>query len=78
VRDFQIALTEVPFTTKWLWVVYPFHTLATNRILNTVISRKISNRSMVSDWKDLWSIGGFNAIYAGFVPAMAWLILGTT
>jgi hypothetical protein len=78
VRDFQIALTEVPFTTKWLWVVYPFHTLATNRILNTVISRKISNRSMVSDWKDLWSIGKFNAIYAGFVPTMALLILGST
>lgn len=33
---------------------------------------------MISDCKDLWTIGGFKAIYAGFVPAMAWLLVGTT
>lgn len=61
--------TEIVFhisdTTWYSIFVYPFHTLATNRILNTVISRKNSN-SMITDFKDMWRIGGRNAIFAGY------------
>lgn len=47
---------------------YPLHTLSTNRILDTVISRKVANRNMLQDLKDMFRIGGFRAIYAGVVP----------
>jgi len=47
---------------------YPLHTLSTNRILNTVISRKVANRNMLQDLRDMFRIGGFRAIYAGIVP----------
>lgn len=36
----KVLTMEVPDTTKYMWLVYPMHTLATNRIISTVISRK--------------------------------------
>ncbi len=66
---------EVPKTTQFLFLVYPFHTLATNRILNTVISRK-PKTSLLSDFKDMQRIGGFKVLYAGFVPCMMFLLAG--
>lgn len=48
--------------------IYPLHTLATNRILDTVISRKPGKRSMVTDYRDMWRIGGRNVVFAGYVP----------
>lgn len=42
--------------------------LATNRMVDTVISRKIKNRNMVSDFRDIWRIGGLKSMYAGFIP----------
>ncbi len=68
---------EVPNTTKYLWMVYPMHTLATNRIISTVISRKTSKRNMLHDLKDMWQIGGLKVLYAGFVPSMLYLASGT-
>ena len=47
---------------------YPLHTLSTNRIFDTVISRKVVNRSMLQDLRDMYRIGGFRAIYAGIIP----------
>lgn len=53
------------------------HTLATNRIISTVISRKTSKRNMLHDFKDMWQIGGLKVLYAGFVPSMLYLASGT-
>ena len=51
-------------------LIYPLFTLKLNRILDTVISRKVSNRSLLSDLKDMYKIGGHRALYAGFIPFM--------
>jgi hypothetical protein len=48
-------------------VCYPLTVLATNRILDTVISRKSSGR-LFSDLLNTWKIGGLGALYAGFLP----------
>ena len=48
-------------------VCYPLTVLGTNRVLDTVISRKPSP-SLVSDFRDLWRIGGIRALYSGFLP----------
>ena len=45
---------DVPATTKYMFLVYPFHTLATNRIISTVISRKLKRKTMVHDLIDMW------------------------
>jgi hypothetical protein len=46
---------------------YPLSVLATNRILDTVISRKKSCR-LARDLIDTWKIGGLRALYAAFLP----------
>lgn len=66
-QDYLLEL-EISNSTKFLFLLYPFHTLATNRIINTVISRKKYNKTMFKDFKDMYSIGGRRAIYAGFIP----------
>jgi hypothetical protein len=48
-------------------VCYPLTVLATNRILDTVISRKSSGR-LFGDLQATWKIGGLRALYAGFLP----------
>ena len=51
--------------------MYPLSVLATNRALDTVISRKTwSRRSIVWDIKDIFGLGKFKALYAGIIPAM--------
>ncbi len=47
---------------------YPLHTLQTNRILDTVISRKVAKRNMGQDLSDMFRIGGLRVIYAGVIP----------
>ena len=51
-------------------VAFPFGVVATNRILNTPISRagtanSFGLRSMLTDMKALANIGGYRALYAG-------------
>lgn len=56
-------------------LVYPFHTLSTNRILNTVISRKTKQRNLFADFRDMWQIGGSRVLMAGVLPATFFSLL---
>ena len=62
-----------------IFLVYPLIVLATNRALDTVISRKPrSERFIPFDLGDMHKIGRFKALYAGLVPTIFFSILFTT
>ena len=61
-----------------LLLVYPLSVLATNRALDTIISRKRSHRSsMLLDLLDTFKVGKFRALYAGIVPTIFFTFLFT-
>ena len=61
---------QSPVSPFWI-VMYPMSVLATNRALDTVISRKIwSKRFMVQDIRDIYSLGRFKALYAAIIPGI--------
>ena len=71
-------MPEIPDTTLYLIFSWPFHTLAMNRILNTVISRKKpSNCGFFLDLRDMMRIGGMKAVFAGYFTAMLFQVYGT-
>ena len=49
-------------------MAYPLTVLGTNRVLDTVISRKPNKRFLLLDLKDTFKIGGLKTLYAGFGP----------
>lgn len=64
-------IPSIPDTTKYMIFSWPFHTLAINRILNTVISRKKSSQcGMLLDWRDMMRIGGLKAVFAGYFTTL--------
>ena len=71
---FDLRTSKLPTHLMFLVLGQPFHTLALNRILNTVISRK-SRNTMLSDWMDMHKIGGLKVVYAGFVPSLILILM---
>ena len=61
---------QSPVNPYWI-LMYPLSVLATNRALDTVISRKVwSRRFMPLDMRDIFSLGRFKAVYAGIIPGV--------
>ena len=61
---------QSPVNPYWI-IMYPLSVLATNRALDTVISRKVWNRRfMPLDLRDIFSLGRFKAVYAGIIPGI--------
>ena len=59
-------------------LLYPLSVLATNRALDTIISRKPKNKSsMYLDLLDTFRIGKFKALYAGIIPTIIFTFLFT-
>jgi len=51
-------------------LIYPMHVLSTNRIVNTIISRKENFRGirLTDDLKDIYRLRGVRGYFYGIVP----------
>ena len=59
-------------------LMYPLSVLATNRALDTIISRKPKHKSsMYLDLLDTYKVGKFKALYAGLIPTIVFTFLFT-
>ena len=60
----------VNFEPDFSMYIYPMHVLSTNRILNTIISRKENFRGpkLFDDLKDVYRLRGLKGYFFGIVP----------
>ena len=62
-----------------LLLVYPLLVLATNRALDTIISRKPRNTWFIpNDLIDTYKVGKLKALYAGLLPTVFFAVLFST
>ena len=80
-EDEIITETQYNVQSQLEWqmlLIYPFSVLATNKALDTIISRKpLHKQSLFFDLLDTWRVGKFKALYAGLIPTVIFTFLFT-
>ena len=80
-EDEIVTETQYNVQSQLEWqmlLLYPLSVLGTNRVLDTIISRKpLHKQSMFFDLLDTWRVGKFRALYAGLLPTVLFTFLFT-